>query len=149
MANLNKVMLIGNLTADPEVKYTPKGTAIANFTLAINRTWKTDTGEKREEVTFVGCSAFGRVAEIIGEWCKKGKPAFVEGRLTQETWDDKQTGEKKSKTKVSVESMQLLGGKSDAPAQQSAPERKPAPAPAKPRPPVDPDLDVEPDQIPF
>jgi single-strand DNA-binding protein len=145
MPNLNKVMLMGNLTRDPELKYTPKGTAIADFGLAINRTWKTETGEKREETTFVGCVAFGRVAEIIGEYCKKGNPLYVEGRLTQETWDDKTSGEKKSKTKVTVENMQLLGGKqASSPREQAPPQR-----PSAPRPPADPDLDADSSDIPF
>ena len=148
MPNLNKVMLMGNLTRDPELKYTPKGTAIADFALAINRNWKTETGEKREETTFVGCVAFGRVAEIIGEYCKKGNPLYVEGRLTQESWDDKTSGEKKSKTKVTVENIQLLGGK-----QQSSPQREQEPPPqrraAPPRPPADPDLDIAEDDLPI
>ena len=140
-------MLMGNLTRDPELKYTPKGTAIADFGLAINRNWKTETGEKKEETTFVGCSAFGRVAEIIGQYCKKGNPIYVEGRLTQETWDDKTSGEKKSKTKVTVENIQLLGGKSGG-AESGTVNLKPP----KNRPPVAPkdaDLDPAPDEIPF
>ena len=84
---------MGNITRDPELKYTPKGTAIADFALAINRKWKAESGEMREEATFVGCVAFGRVAEIIGEYCRKGNPLYVEGRLTQETWDDKTSGD--------------------------------------------------------
>ena len=79
MPNLNKVMLMGNLTRDPEIKYTPKGTAIAAFGMAINRNYTLENGEKREEVTFVDCEAYARLAEIIGEYCKKGKPLFVEG----------------------------------------------------------------------
>ena len=149
MPNLNRVLLMGNLTRDPEIKYTPKGTAIADFGLAINRNWKTETGEKREETTFVGCSAFGRVAEIIGEYCKKGNPIYVEGRLTQETWDDKTSGEKKSKTKVTVENIQLLGGKSGG-----AESGKVNLTPPKHRPPAnpkqtDPNLDVAGDDCPF
>jgi single-strand DNA-binding protein len=170
MANLNKVMLIGNLTRDPEIKYTPKGTAIAAFGIAVNRNYTTDTGEKREEVTFVDLEAYARVAEIIGEYCKKGRPIFVEGRLKLDTWDDKQSGQKRSKMKVVVETMQLLGGREGGPGgggggsseyadadaaaspppyrpQQQAPVRR-APAPP-PRPPVDPDLDAAPDDIPF
>lgn len=144
MPNLNKVMLMGNLTRDPEIKYTPKGTAIADFGLAINRNWKTETGEKKEETTFVGCSAFGRVAEIIGEYCKKGNAIYVEGRLTQETWDDKASGEKKSKTKVTVENIQLLGGKTGA--SESRPASQAAAQKAKTAPPKD---DLEDSAIPF
>lgn len=148
MANLNKVMLIGNLTRDIEIKYTPKGTAIADFSLAINRNWKTDTGEKREETTFVGCVAFGRTAEVIREYCRKGNPLYVEGRLTQESWEDKNTQEKKSKTKITVEAIQLLGSKGEGGQRQSAPVEKPSkPAPK----PTDPELDpIDPDSdIPF
>ncbi len=164
MANLNKVMLIGNLTRDPEIKYTPKGTAIAAFGLAVNRNYTTETGEKREEVTFVDLEAYGRVAEIIGEYCKKGKPLFVEGRLKLDTWDDKTSGQKRSKTKVVVENIQLLGGReggpggggppsdvaeyADSQAASPPPARRAAPSQA-PRPPADPDLDAAPDDIPF
>ncbi len=172
MPNLNKVILMGNLTRDPEIKYTPKGTAIAAFGMAINRNYTLESGEKREEVTFVDCEAYARLAEIIGEYCKKGKPLFVEGRLKLDSWDDKTSGQKRSKMKVVVETMQLLGGRDGAPGsggggdstsydeadahaapqQQrpatSAPAPRRAPAPA-PRPPADPDLDAAPDDIPF
>jgi single-strand DNA-binding protein len=165
MANLNKVMLIGNLTRDPELKYTPKGTAIAAFGLAVNRSYTTETGEKREEVTFIDVEAYGRVAEIIGEYCKKGRPLFVEGRLKLDTWDDKTSGQKRSKTKVVVENMQLLGGREGGPGGGGAPSggssadyadsqvaspppQRRAPSQA-PRPPADPDLDAAPDDIPF
>lgn len=151
MANLNKVMLIGNLTRDPEVKYTPKGTAVAAFGIAVNRNYTTESGEKREEVTFIDLEAFGRVAEIIGEYCKKGKPLFVEGRLKLDTWDDKASGQKRSKLKVIVDQMQLLGGRDDSEAADTQPSkrREPAAPPRPPRPPADPDLDAAPDDIPF
>lgn len=165
MANLNKVMLIGNLTRDPEIKYTPKGTAIAAFGLAVNRNYTTETGEKREEVTFIDLEAFGRVAEIIGEYCKKGKPLYAEGRLKLDSWDDKASGQKRSKLKVIVENIQLLGGReggpggggggphvdadyADSQVASPPPARRAAPAQA-PRPPADPDLDAAPDDIPF
>src|SRR5579872_3044844 len=111
MASLNKVMLIGNLTRDPEIKYTPKGTAIADIGLAVNRNYTTESGEKREEVTFIDVTLWGRRAEIVGEYCKKGRPLFVEGRLTLDQWDDKQTGQKRSKLKVIGDNIQLLGGR--------------------------------------
>src|SRR6185503_14383785 len=111
MANLNKVMLIGNLTRDPEIKYTPKGTAIADIGLAVNRNYTTESGEKREEVTFIDVTLWGRVAEIVGEYCKKGRPLFVEGRLQLDTWEDKQSGQKRSKLKVVGENIQLLGSR--------------------------------------
>ncbi len=163
MANLNKVMLIGNLTRDPEIKYTPKGTAIAAFGLAVNRNYTTETGEKREEVTFVDVEAYARLAEIIGEFCKKGRPLFVEGRLKLDTWDDKQSGQKRSKMKVVVENIQLLGsreggaggggnsgGSHEYADSQAAPPPQQRRAPSQaPRPPADPDLDAAPDDIPF
>ena len=85
MANFNKVILAGNLTRDPELRYTPKGTAIAKIGLAINRTWKSETGETKEEVTFVDVDAFGRTAEIIAQYLKKGRPILIEGRLRYDT----------------------------------------------------------------
>ena len=131
MANLNKVLLMGNLTRDPEVRYTPKGTAVAKLGLAVNRQWKTDSGEAREEVTFIDIDAFGRSAEVIGQYCKKGKPLMIEGRLKYDTWDDKQTNQKRSKLSVVLESFQFLGdgnrgGGEGAPAGAPA-ARKPAP----------------------
>jgi single-strand DNA-binding protein len=155
MPNLNKVMLMGNLTRDPEMKYTPKGTAIANFGIAINRNYTTESGEKREEVTFVDLEAFGRTAEIIGEYFKKGRPIFIEGRLKLDTWDDKQTGQKKSKLRVIVDSFEFLGSREGGGGAGEPSESRPAGAgfkkPSQPpqRPPADPDLDTEQDDIPF
>jgi single-strand DNA-binding protein len=131
MASFNKVILIGNLTRDPELRYTPKGTAVAKLGLAVNRQWKTDSGEAREEVTFIDIDAFGRSAEVIGQYCKKGKPLMIEGRLKYDTWDDKQTNQKRSKLSVVLESFQFLGdgnrgGGEGAPAGAPA-ARKPAP----------------------
>src|SRR5258706_14240569 len=104
MANFNKVILAGNLTRDPELRYTPKGTAIAKIGLAINRTWRNEAGETKEEVTFVDVDAFGRTAETIGQYLKKGRPILLEGRLRLDTWDDKQTNQKKRKCGVVLES---------------------------------------------
>ncbi len=112
MANFNKVILLGNLTRDPEVRYTPKGTAVAEVGLAINRFIPaSDGGEKREETTFVDVTLWGRTAEVAGEYLKKGRPVLIEGRLQLDTWDDKTSGQKRSKLKVVGETMQLLGGK--------------------------------------
>jgi single-strand DNA-binding protein len=124
MSSYNKVMLMGNLTRDPEVRYTPKGSAVCDIGLAVNRNYSTDSGEKREEVTFVDVTLWGRVAEIAGEYLKKGRPVFIEGRLQLDSWDDKQSGQKRSKLKVVGETMQLIGGKSngEAPAKQSPPK---------------------------
>ena len=111
MANFNKVMLMGNLTRDPEIRYTPKGTAVAEIGLAINRYFSAESGEKREETTFVEVTLWGRTAEIAGEYLKKGRPVFIEGRLQLDTWEDKQSGQKRSKLRVVAEGMQLLGSR--------------------------------------
>src|ERR1041385_6891075 len=111
MANFNKVILMGNLTRDPEIRYTPKGTAVAEIGLAINRFFAGENGEKREETTFVDVTLWGRTAEIAGEYLKKGRPVFIEGRRQLDTWDDKQSGQKRSKLKVVGEGLQLLGGR--------------------------------------
>ena len=163
MPNLNKVMLMGNLTRDPEIKYTPKGTAIANFGIAINRTYTPEGGEKREEVTFIDLEAFGRTAEVIGEYFKKGRPIFIEGRLKLDQWDDKTTGKKQSKLRVVVESFEFLasreggaaggggegGGSAPSGEQRSSAPAQRRPPAATPRPPADPDLDVQADDVPF
>ncbi|HSP44399.1 MAG TPA: single-stranded DNA-binding protein [Chthoniobacterales bacterium] len=109
MASFNKVILLGNLTRDPEVRYTPKGTAVTDLGLAVNRTYTADNGEKREEVTFVDVTFWGRTAEVAGEYLTKGRPVFVEGRLQLDSWDDKQSGQKRTKLKVIGENMQMLG----------------------------------------
>jgi len=111
MASFNKVILLGNLTRDPEVRYTPKGSAVCDLGMAVNRVYTTDSGEKREEVTFVDVVLWARLAEIAGEYLKKGRPVFIEGRLQMDTWDDKQTGQKRTKLRVVGESMQLLGSR--------------------------------------
>jgi single-strand DNA-binding protein len=108
MANVNKVILIGNLTRDPELRYTPSGTAVAKFGMAINRTWKSQTGEKKEEVCFVDCQAWARGAELISEYCHKGSQLFIEGRLQLDSWEGKD-GQKRSKLLVVVENSQFLG----------------------------------------
>src|ERR1700740_674708 len=111
MASFNKVILLGNLTRDPEVRYTPKGSAVCALCLAVNRVYTLDNGEKREEVTYVDVTLWSRLAEIAGEYLKKGRPVFIEGRLQLDTWDDKQSGQKRSKLRVIGETMQLLGGR--------------------------------------
>jgi len=111
MASLNKVMLIGNLTRDPEIRYTPKGQAVTDIGLAVNRVYTTESGEKREEVTFIDVTLWGRTAEVVHQYCKKGRPLFVEGRLQLDTWDDKTTGQKRSKLKVIGDGIQLLGSR--------------------------------------
>lgn len=110
MASLNKVMLIGNLTRDPEIRYTPKGQAVTDIGLAINRRYKVEN-EMREEVTFVDVTFWGKSAETIGQYMKKGRPLYVEGRLQLDSWDDKQTGQKRSRLKVIGDEFQFIGSK--------------------------------------
>ena len=148
MANFNKVILAGNLTRDPELRYTPKGTAIARLGLAINRKWKSETGEMKEEVTFVDVDAFGKTAETIAQYLKKGRPILMEGRLRYETWEDKQTNQKKSKLGIVLENFQFIDsgagrggdGGSNRPAAPSKPAAE-APEPDMPPP--------EHDDVPF
>ena len=108
MANLNKVMLIGNLTRDPELRYTPKGTAVAELGLAINRVWNNEQGQRQEETTFVDVTLWARQAELAQQYLTKGNPVYIEGRLSLDTWDDKTTGQKRSKLKVIGENLQFL-----------------------------------------
>jgi single-strand DNA-binding protein len=157
MPNLNKVMLMGNLTRDPEIKYTPKGMAIAVFGIAVNRVWSNEAGEKQEEVTFIDIEMFGRKAEVVGEYFKKGKPIYIEGRLKLDQWDDKTTGKKMSKLRVVGETFEFLGsregggGGGGGEPGEGRPQSRPPGRPAAPpqRPPADPDLDAPEDDIPF
>ena len=110
MANFNKVMLVGNLTRDPELKHTPSNQAVANIGLAMNRQFQTREGERREEVTFVDCEAWGRQAEVMAQYLSKGRPVFIQGRLKLDTWQDKDGGNR-SKLKVVVENFQFVGGR--------------------------------------
>ena len=114
MAYLNKVFLIGNLTRDPELRVTPKGTQICQFGLAVNRSFKDESGQTRDDVTFVDVEAWGKQAEVIAKYLAKGSAAMVEGRLKFETWEDKTTGQKRQKLKVVVENVQFLVSKRDA-----------------------------------
>jgi single-strand DNA-binding protein len=133
MANFNKVILAGNLTRDPELRFTPKGVAIAKITLAINRTWKSETGETKEEVTFVDVDAFGRQAEVVGQYMKKGRPLLVEGRLKLDQWEDKNTHQKQSKLKVVLEGFSFIDARAaESGAPSDAPRARPAAAPAAP-----------------
>ena len=110
MASLNKVLLIGNLTRDPELRYTPNGAAVCEFTLAMNRQWTSKQGEKKEEVCFVDIVCWARTAEICAEYLKKGRQCFVEGRMTLDRWET-QDGQKRSKIRVTAERVQFLGGR--------------------------------------
>lgn len=111
MASLNKVMLIGNLTRDPEVRYTPKGSAVADLAIAVNRTYQTDNGERMEEVTYVDVVVWARLAELAGQYLHKGRAVFVEGRLQMDSWEDKATGQKRSRLRVVAENLQFLDNK--------------------------------------
>lgn len=108
MANLNKVLLLGNLTRDPELRYTPKGTAVADIALAINRVWTNEQNQRQEETTYVDITLWGRQAELAQQYLTKGRGCFIEGRLQMDTWEDKATGQKRSKLKVVAENLQFL-----------------------------------------
>ena len=108
MASLNKVLLIGNLTRDPELRYIPSGSAVTSFTVAMNRVYKLQSGEKKEEVSFVRVVVWGRMAEICSEYLKKGRPVFVEGRLQSRSWDGAD-GQKRNTLEVIAQSVQFLG----------------------------------------
>ncbi len=114
MASFNKVILMGNLTRDPQVRYTPRGSAVAEIGLAVNRTWfDKQTNSRKEEVTFIDVTLWGRDAEVAGEYLSKGRPVLIEGRLQLDSWDDKETGQKRSKLRVVGESMTMLGSRGD------------------------------------
>ena len=156
MASFNKVILMGNLTRDPELRYTPKGTAIAKIGLAVNRVWTNEAGEKKEDVTFVDVDVFGRTAENVGQYMRKGRPILIEGRLKLDQWDDKQTGQKKSKLGVVAETVQFLGsapgaGGGEGGGAPAAPRpTRPAPAASAPAAePVEGDGPPESDDVPF
>jgi single-strand DNA-binding protein len=157
MPSYNKVILIGNLTRDPELRYTPSGRAIAKLGLALNRSWKTETGETREEVTFVDVDAFGRQAEVLGQYLRKGRPVMVEGRLKLDQWDDKQTGQKRSRMGVVLESFQFLdsggnrseGGGNGGGYATTPPPANQNPAPHTQRPAPDDSMPMDDDDVPF
>lgn len=150
MPSFNKVILVGNLTRDPELRYTPKGTAIAKIGVAVNRVWTNEAGEKKEEVTFVDVDVFGRTAENVGQYMRKGRPILIEGRLKLDQWDDKQSGQKKSKLGVVAETVQFLGYKDDGGSAQAPAPRSRAAAPAAPAgEPLEGDGPPESDEVPF
>ncbi len=113
MANVNKVILLGNLTRDPEVKFTRKGLAVADFGLAVKRIFTTDAGEKREEAAFIDITVWGKTAELARQYLTKGRQVYIEGRLQFDSWEDKQTGQKRSKLRVIGETIQFLGSRQD------------------------------------
>jgi single-strand DNA-binding protein len=111
MASFNQVILMGNLTRDPQLKYLPSQTPVAEFGLACSRKFKGQNGEDREDVVFVDCAAFAKTAELIQQYFTKGKPIFIQGRLKFDSWEDKQGGGKRSKLSVVVETFQFIGGR--------------------------------------
>ena len=151
MASLNKVILIGNLTRDPEIRYTPKGSAVCDLGLAVNRRYTTESGERQEEVTFLDVVLWGKQAELAGQYLHKGRSVFIEDRLQMDTWEDKASGQKRSKIKIVSENMQFIdskgggggprgGGGGEHDEEGGAPSRPPArpaqrPAAASARPP--------------
>ena len=132
MASVNKVFLIGNLTRDPELRYTPAGNAVTDLGVATNRYYTTKDGERREEPTFIDVTVWNRQAETCCQYLKKGQPVHVEGYLKMDTWDDRTTGEKRSKLKVEAERVQFLGSKRDD-GGASMPDEDYAPAAREPR----------------
>jgi len=154
MASVNKVILIGNLGRDPEVRYTPNGMAVCQLNVATTRSWKDkQSGERQEETEWHRVVFFDRLAEIVGEYVKKGKPIYVEGRLKTKKWTDKE-GVGRYTTEIIAESLQLLGGREQgdaapAPAQRQAQSRAPAPAPRAPAAKSGTGFDDMDDDIPF
>jgi len=153
MASFNKVILAGNLTRDPELRYTPKGTAVAKIGLAVSRTWTGEDGQKKEEVSFIDIEAWGRQGEVIAQYMKKGRPLLVEGRLKLDSWEDKNTKQKVSKLKVVLESFSFIdsnrgeAGGGSAPGGAPSSPRSSAAAPSGP--PVEGDGPPESDDVPF
>ena len=150
MANYNKVILIGNLTRDPELRYLPSQTPVAELGLAVNRRWRGQDGQQREETCFIDCTAFGKQAEVINQYMSKGRPIMIEGRLQLDTWEGKD-GSRRSKHKVVIEQFQFLGGGQGAAAGSGqADRRQPAGAEdnyTQPAPPEEPEAGG--DEIPF
>jgi single-strand DNA-binding protein len=122
--SLNRVMIAGNLTRDPELKYLDGGKTVCSFGIALNRKYKTADGQQREEVSFIECTAWGKTGELVSQYLKKGSGAYIEGRLTQETWE--KDGKRQSKTKVTADNVQFIGSKRDAAPDDAPPTAKPA-----------------------
>ena len=160
MASFNQVILVGNLTRDPELRVTPKGTAICQFGLAVNRQYKDDSGQTRDETTFVDIEAWGKQGELISKYLTKGSPALVQGRLKLDQWEDKTTQQKRSKLKVVLENVQFLSsrgagggggpaaGSSDDGIDQTAPVERHTPPPRAAKPPAPPQENIDED-VPF
>ncbi len=138
MKGFNKVILMGNLTRDPETRTTPSGQTVTQFGLAVNRTWKGSDGQQQEAVSFIDCVAWGKAGEIIAQYLGKGRAVLVSGRLDQRSWEDKETGGKRSKVEVVVEDFNFVdsgqgggsngGGSFDGGSKPAAKKSQPAPA---------------------
>ena len=152
MANYNKVIMIGNLTRDPELRYLPSQTAVCELGLAVNRRWKGADGQQREETCFVDCTAFGKPGEVIKQYMAKGRSIMIEGRLQLDTWEGKD-GTKRSKHRIVIENFQFLGGAqgggANNPRSNREPSQAPAPAEEFTAPPSDYDNNVGSEDIPF
>jgi single-strand DNA-binding protein len=148
---LNKVLLYGNLTRDPELKALPSGSQVANFGLATNRTYKDKNGAKQETTEFHNVVAFGRTAEVIAQYCKKGRPIFVEGRLQTRSWDDKENGKKNYRTEIIVDTFQFGadGGKGSSSAASTSSAAGEQSAPTEGEAIKYPDEEINPEDIPF
>jgi single-strand DNA-binding protein len=167
MASYNKVLLMGNLTRDPQLKYLPSQMAVVEFGIAVNRKYRTQSGEDREEVNFIDCTAWGKTGEVINQYFQKGKPIFIEGRLKYDSWEDKQGGGKRSKLTVVVDNFQFIGGRDgggqggggsqggdeQAPRRSGPPQRGQRPAPQQqqqaPEAPFSEEQQFSEDDIPF
>jgi len=147
----NKVILMGNLTRDPETKTTTSGQSVTNFSLAVNRTWKGADGQQNEDVSYIDCVAWGKAGEIITQYLSKGRAVLVSGRLDQRSWDDKESGQKRSKIEVVVEDFNFVGdggGNSDGAPQRSTSASSSKPAAAANTPEID-DKPIDLSEIPF
>ena len=149
--NLNRVMLAGNLTRDPQVRFLANEKAVAEFGLAINRRFKDANGQPKEETTFVDVETWGRTAELVGQYLTKGRGCFIEGRLKLDSWDDKETGQKRSKLRVVADNVQFTDAKGDGAPRRSGGDEggegaddAPRPAPARPTAPAAGSVDDEP-----
>lgn len=149
MPSYNKVILIGNLTRDPELRVTPKGTAICQFGIAVNRQFKSEDGSMRDDTTFVDIEAWGKTGENISKYFTKGRPIFVDGRLKLDQWEDKQSGQKRTKLKVVCEQFQFIGGRDDGSAQAGDPSSERHAPPPRSAPAPRPASTEDPEEVPF
>jgi single-strand DNA-binding protein len=158
MASFNRVILMGNLTRDPERRYTPKGTAVAEFAIAVNRTYTTESGEKKDEVHYFDIVVWGRTAENCAQYLSKGRPVLIEGRLQQDRWEDKETHKTRSRVRIQADNVQFLGTGQRPQGQEFREETGEAPPPRSSQPapePSEPPMEEPPaeggkkDDIPF